>query len=155
MTQVQDLLDHHELCTIIAKAAQALDRRRFDDWLDLCTSDVTMVFPVDPANPFISAGKEAFRRQMEVLHQFAFTTHSVGATLSTIEGDRARTETPCIANHFMGRGSARTNLRMGVRYHDSFVRIQSAWRMSRRELAIDWSELVSSPEATIDGRPAD
>ena len=143
---LQYLLDFHELREIIAKAARALDGRRFEDWLDLCTDDVVLIVPMDPTHPSVSKGKAAFRQQLDILNQFEATTHFTGNSVADIEGDRANVETYCIAHHLKRESHGRTNLRMSVRYRDSFVRVGGAWRMSKRDLAIDWTELCPAPE---------
>jgi SnoaL-like domain len=145
MHDLQYLLDYQQLRDIIIKAAIALDSRRYDDWMDLCTSDVVLDIPI-PDHPIRCEGKAAFRKQLTVLDQFEATTHFTGNTLATIEGDAAEAETYCLAHHLMRNDQGRTNLRQSVRYHDSFVRQDGVWLMSRRHLVIDWSELTDAPE---------
>ena len=139
------LSDVHELREIIARAALALDTRQFDLWLDLCTDDIVLVFPLDPANPLVCEGREAFRKQLGVLDAYEATTHFTGNMVTDIVGDTARTETYCIAHHIQTTGGNRTDLRMSMRYRDSFLRIDGQWRMSRREMVIMWSDLIPSP----------
>jgi ketosteroid isomerase-like protein len=142
---VQYLLHYHAIRDVITRAALALDSRRFDDWLDRCTPDVVLVFPADPANPVLCEGKDALRRQLAVLHQYEATTHFTGNTVAEISHDRANTETYCIAHHLKAEGEQRTNLRMSVRYRDSFVHVDGRWLMSKRDIAIDWTEVSPSP----------
>lgn len=139
------LSDVHELRELVTKAAIALDTLKFDDWLDLCTDDVVLIFPLDPANPMVCEGKEAFRQQLGVLHAYDATTHFVGNMITNVSGDAANTETYCIAHHIQKQDGKRTDLRMSMRYRDSFVRQNGEWRMSRREMVIMWSDLIDSP----------
>lgn len=143
---LQYLLDCQELKDIVMKAALALDSRRFDDWMELCTDDVVLKIPIDPANPVLCEGKAAFRNQLGILHQYEATTHFTGNMLADVDGDRAKTETYCIAHHLTRTDSGRTNLRMSVRYRDSFVRQDGRWLMSERDIAVDWAELTDAPD---------
>lgn len=143
---LQYLLDCQELKDIIMRAALALDSRRFDDWMDLCTENVVLKIPMDPANPVLCEGKEAFRDQLGILHQYEATTHFTGNMLTEVDGNRARTETYCIAYHLTRGEGGRTNLRMSVRYRDSFVRQDGKWLMSERDIAVDWAELTDAPD---------
>ena len=144
---LQYLSDVHELREIITRAALALDTRQFDNWLDLCMPDVVLIFPLDPANPTICKGRDAFREQLGVLHAYEATTHFTGNMVTDIHGDEASTETYCIAHHLQKTDEGRTDLRMSVRYRDSFVRVDGAWRMSKREMVLVWSDLTPAPEA--------
>lgn len=139
---LQYLIDVHTLKEIITKAAIALDTRQFEDWLDLCTPDVTLIFPLDPENPLICEGKDSFRDQLGVLFAYEATTHFTGNMVTQIQGDRAETETYCIAHHIQTTDGHRQNLQMSLRYKDSFVRQDGAWLMSRREMVIMWAALT-------------
>lgn len=143
---LQYLLDYQELKDIVVKAALALDSRRFDDWMDLCTPDVVLLIPIDPENPVRCDGKAAFRDQLGILHQYEATTHFTGNMIADIKEDRAETETYCIAHHLTRGVEGRTNLRMSVRYRDSFRRVEGKWLMSKRDMAVDWVELTDAPD---------
>lgn len=143
---LQYLLDYQELRDIVSRAAMALDSRRFDDWLDLCTDDVVLIVPFDPENPIVCTGKDAFRDQLGILHQFVATTHFTGAMVADIDGDTALTQTYCLAHHLKETPTGRANFRQSVLYKDHFRRINGAWRMIKRDMVINWSEVCPSPD---------
>lgn len=143
---LQYLLDYQELKDIVVRAALALDSRKFDDWMDLCTPDVVLLIPIDPENPVHCEGKAAFRDQLGILHQYEATTHFTGNMIANIEGDRAEAETYCIAHHITRGAEGRTNLRMSVRYRDTFLRVEGQWLMCKRDIAVDWVEVTDAPD---------
>jgi hypothetical protein len=64
----------------------------------------------------------------------------VSNQLVIIEGDRARGETYCIADHLSAGEGGRTILTWAIRYQDRWRRDLGQWRFERRLLILDWTE---------------
>jgi hypothetical protein len=77
----------------------------------------------------------------EVLAYFDTTMHFLGQQLVEIDGDRAHSETYCVAYH---RRSSREDevghdLWMGLRYVDLLERRNAEWRIADRRCVFDWT----------------
>jgi hypothetical protein len=74
---------------------------------------------------------------------FASTLHAVHNQTVTITGDTAEGETYCIAYQLKHpKDGKHMRLDYGIKYQDSFRRVNGAWRFSRRYLQIDWTQLT-------------
>lgn len=83
---------------------------------------------------------------------YASTLHAVHNQSVTVTGDIAEGETYCIAYHLKHPKDGK-NMRFdyGLKYQDSFRRVNGAWRFSRRYLKIEWTQLS---EVQIPSAPA-
>jgi hypothetical protein len=77
----------------------------------------------------------------QALSYFDATMHFLGQQLIEVDGDRARSETYCVAYHRRATrdGELGHDLWMGLRYVDRFERREGAWRISDRRCAFDWT----------------
>ena len=62
------------------------------------------------------------------------------STLFDLTSDRAKGETFCMARHVTVDGEARQVMIAALRYTDSFVKQEGAWRFAERLLFVVWSE---------------
>jgi hypothetical protein len=67
--------------------------------------------------------------------------HVLGQQLVELSGDRAHSETYCVAYHRRGArdGEPGADLWMGLRYVDLFERRDGEWRIADRRCAFDWT----------------
>jgi hypothetical protein len=70
--------------------------------------------------------------------------HFNGQSTITLDGDRATGETYCIAHHLYTEGDERKLMLAFLRYGDTFVRVDGAWRFAERNLYVDWVESRTS-----------
>ena len=131
----RDILALRRTAEIYARGA---DRRCKDDWRAVLADDVVISGP-----GFAVDGLEANLGSIDFLTaSFIATRHLVHNQLAEIDGDRARGETLCTAEHrIAGKGgSADILLCWAIRYQDEWRREGASWRFTRRDLIVDWEE---------------
>jgi hypothetical protein len=140
--------DEWELKRLAETYAFAMDRR-----------DPEMLKPLFTDDAVIESIFRAQRGIAEILgipdlltKMYAATLHAVHNQRVVITGDTAEGETYCIAYH-MKHPKDGKNMRFdyGLKYQDSFRRVNGAWRFSRRYLKIEWTQLS---EVQIPAAPA-
>ena len=129
-----DILALQRTATIYARGA---DRRCKADWEAVLTEDVVVCGP-----GFSMTGREAVLQSIDMLGQmFKATRHLVHNQTAEINGDRAAGETYCTAEHRIAGEDGDMLLCWAIRYQDEWRREGGQWRISRRELVLDWEEL--------------
>ena len=82
--------------------------------------------------------REALAPVFADLNKYAATTHFVRqSTIFKLMGDRATGEAYCLAHHVTVDGGKRSLMLASLRYLDTFVKMDGAWR---RRLYVDWLE---------------
>jgi hypothetical protein len=102
---------------------------------ELFTEDAVLVGP-----RFEVSGREAIVRGLRTVERYRATFHAVLNQLFEIDGDQARGETYCLANHLLEKGGRAMKLDWAIRYQDHCRRSDGAWRFARRELLVDWEQ---------------
>jgi ketosteroid isomerase-like protein len=69
------------------------------------------------------------------LERYAATRHLITGQVIELDGDVARSEADCTAQHWLADGACRT---VGVRYRDELARGPEGWRITRREVDALW-----------------
>jgi hypothetical protein len=69
--------------------------------------------------------------------QYELTQHAVSNMLVQVDGDKAVAESYCNANHLLQGGAEELSYR--GRYLDRFERRDSRWKLSHRQVVMDWS----------------
>ena len=86
------------------------------------------------------SGRAEHAEGFGVLSQYAATMHFNGQSVITLDGDRATGETYTLAHHLLVAEEGRTLLVMFIRYEDTFIKRDGAWRFAERKLRIDWTD---------------
>jgi SnoaL-like domain len=73
--------------------------------------------------------------------KFVATQHRISNVTIEIEGDRALVETYVLAHHVVVHADGRTLITFNGRYIDTFEGRGGDWRIARRQLRIDWSDI--------------
>jgi len=133
------LADEWELRQLAYLYARAMDRG------DLATIDA--IFTTDAvieSSLRVQKGIEEIRGIPAMLQKmFASTMHAVHNQTVAITGDTAEGETYGVAYQLMKpKDGKQLRLDWGLRYQDSFVRQNGAWRFKRRQLIIEWTQTV-------------
>jgi 3-phenylpropionate/cinnamic acid dioxygenase small subunit len=68
--------------------------------------------------------------------RYAATRHLITGQVIELDGDVARSNAECTAQHWLPNGDCRT---VGVRYRDDLVRGPEGWRITRREVEELWT----------------
>ncbi len=129
-----------ELYALASKYARAMDTADEQILSSIVTDDLIVVGP-----GFRYEGIAEALALPDMLADFFFETrHVINQQLVEIEGDRARGETFCTANHVIkpdGAGSPNEIMTWEIRYQDQFACVDGKWRFNRRELIVDWIEM--------------
>lgn len=82
--------------------------------------------------------------------RFVATQHRISNIGIELDGDRALVESYVLAYHVAEAEEGRTLITFNGRYIDSFERRDGAWRIARRQLRMDWSDVspMGSPMPT-------
>ena len=139
-----ELLDRLAIQDLAASYARGVDRCDFDLLATLFTQDAQIrVHYGDPAQvppTHAMRGLDAILAGMRTIVRYRATTHFVGNQTVSIDGDRARAETYCLAHHLHEEEGRWLNFVMSIRYADRCVREGGRWLFAERVLALDWTE---------------
>ena len=113
--------------------AQCMDDRSFDLLDGIMTRDVVMAAPEFECN-----GLEAFREQVQILHDYSGTMHLIGNQSGAWQGDSYSGETYCVATHIYEKDDAERKWEVGIRYQDEIALTAGAFKYTRRYLNIVW-----------------
>ena len=90
-------------------------------------------------------GRGEISEAIKGLSRYDVTMHSVSNHYVVLNGDVATGETYCRATHIRpvdgGAPEARENYVMNIRYLDEYVRLPEGWRISKRELQVEFTEV--------------
>jgi hypothetical protein len=129
---------------LIEAYAHCADRRDAKGQMSLFTPDTHFVVFMNAKDPTPSQelhSREALAPVFADLNKYDATTHFVGqSTIFTLTSDRATGEAYCLAHHVMVDGGKRRLMLASLRYLDTFVKVDGAWRFSERLLYVDWLE---------------
>ncbi len=123
--------------------AHCADRRDAEGQKALFTPDTRFAVYMsgegtDPT--YVIDGREGLAPVFEDLRQYKKTMHFNGQQTVTIDGDRASGESYTIAHHLSGDDEGQQVMVAYLRYLDTFVKVEGAWRFAERRLILDWSE---------------
>jgi ketosteroid isomerase-like protein len=85
-------------------------------------------------------GREALTPVFDDLNRYQATMHFNGQSTVAVDGDRASGESYCIAHHLFTDDGERKLMVAWLRYGDTFVKVDGAWRFAERNLYVDWTE---------------
>ena len=90
-------------------------------------------------------GRAEISEAIKGLSRYDVTMHSVSNHYVVLNGDSASGETYCRATHVRpvegGAPDARENYVMNIRYLDDYVRLPEGWRIAKRELQVEFTEV--------------
>ena len=113
--------------------ARLMDDKLFDRLEEIMVPDVVVAAP-----EFECLGVEAFREQVQLLHNFSATMHLIGNQFGEWDGDTYQGETYCVATHIHEPEGVARKWEVGIRYQDTIVGTGSGYKYSRRYLNILW-----------------
>lgn len=139
--------DEHQLRDLANRYARMMDRRRFE-WLpQVFAEDGSLIGP-----GYEMKGHDQLRQGLKGLEQFSATLHAVLNTYFEIDGDTARGEVYCVANHIHEKEGVSFKLDMGIRYEDHYVRQSGDWVIQSRFFNMVW-ETDRPMTIGADGQP--
>jgi ketosteroid isomerase-like protein len=131
---IRDLVDAYAHCA---------DRRDAEGQKSLFTEDTHFVVFMDGqgSQPTqVLDGREALTPVFDDLNRYQATMHFNGQSTIALDGDGATGESYCIAHHLFTENGERKLMVAWLRYGDTFVKIDGAWRFAERNLYVDWTE---------------
>lgn len=130
--------DATELQRLANRYARAIDRNEPDVLREILTENILLVGPGFAVNGI----DEACAVPASLRERFVATRHVVHNQSVTFDDDTAQGETYCTASHaFHSESGEAQVLVWEIRYQDQFKLIDGQWRISRRELQLDWTEV--------------
>lgn len=170
MLDSQELIDREMIRDKLYRYCRAVDRLDATEIANIFWDNATYLggpFPDDmPAREFLALGMKATVEDI-----FAATTHSLSNIIIEIEGEVAHTESYATCYHLSypteaGRVAligSEHNARLGftdddvvefvlsLRYIDRFEKRAGEWRIARRSLVLNWSQVQKWPGITHGG----
>ena len=141
------LADRLAIRALVDAYARCADRRDAEGQKSLFTEDTHFVVYMEGEGTEPTQaldGREALTPVFENLNRYEATTHFNGQSTIALDGDRATGESYCLAHHLFTDGGERKLMVASLRYHDTFVRLEGAWRFAERKLFVDWTETRAS-----------
>ena len=138
--------DREQIVGLIGSYARLADERRFLDMAALFTVDgrLEMYRPRSSEPAEVAEGRAELERAFHALEQFATTTHFLGQSLVSIDGDHATAHTYGMSHHIAGETrETRRRITLADRYVDELVRVDGAWFFRERKKLTDWTESTS------------
>lgn len=146
MLSLQEISDRMEIQDLMVRYSHAVDSRQWHLLDDVFTPDAH----IDYSAMGGSAGDLAVTKQFlaDVMPNFPAFQHLVTNASITVEGDTATARTLC-HNPMLtpGQDGAQTLMLCGLWYLDTFVRVDGAWRISRRVEEKSYMFLVTGTSA--------
>lgn len=126
---LQELSDRIEIAHLLQSYTRALDERRWDDFDALFTADAHIDYSTFGGSTGGLADTKEFLAESMAL--FEKTQHLLGLPDITIDGDRARSVTPCHNPMRIGSGREAKVMVCSLWYHHELVRTPAGWRIAR------------------------
>ncbi len=128
---------------LIDAYAHCADRRLADEQKSLFTEDTHFVVYMegegsDPTQ--VIDGREGLTPVFQDLNRYQATQHFNGQSTIVLDGNRAASESYCIAHHLFTDAGERKLMLAHLRYGDTFVKQDGAWLFAERNLYVDWIE---------------
>lgn len=134
--------DRVAIKNIIDAYAHDADRWEAEKQAELFTPNGEIeVFQGEPGKNKPTAlikGRKDLIAGFETLKKYDVTMHFNGQSTVELYGDSAKGETYCLAHHLWVEKGQRMLMVMGIRYYDTFVRINGQWFFAKRQLIFDW-----------------
>jgi hypothetical protein len=138
----KEAADRLAIRELVEAYAHCADRRDAIGQMSLFTVDTHFVVYMDAKSPMPTQELHSRAELAPVfaeLNKYAATTHFVGqSSIFTLSDNRSTGETYCLAHHVTVDGEKRRLMVASLRYNDSFIKIDGAWRFSERLLYVNW-----------------
>ena len=139
----EEAADRLAIRELVDAYAHCADRRDAEGQKALFTEDTHFVVYMNGAGSEATEdlhGREQLTPVFAALNQYEVTMHFNGQSTVSLEGARASGETYCIAHHVFVADGVRTIMLAYLRYIDTFVKEDGAWRFGERNLYLEFSD---------------
>ena len=142
-----ELNDRLAIRAVVEEYARFADRIDNEGLAELFAPDgVLRIFERGNAEPVRQRiGRAEIAEAIKGLSRYDVTMHSVANHYVVLNGDVASGETYCRACHVRpvegGAPEDRENYVMNIRYLDDYVRLPEGWKIAKRELQVEFTEV--------------
>ena len=140
-TLTGEAADRLAIKELVDAYAHDADRREAEKQANLFTIDgVLENYDGEPGKYKPSSelrGRAALRAGFDFLKKFDVTMHFNSQSDIFLSGDSATGETYCLAHQIWKENGKRVLLIIGLRYYDTFVKIDGNWLFAERKLVYD------------------
>ncbi len=140
-SQIQQIADRQAIEQVLARYCRGIDRCDAEELAQVFAPDARIDYGDGPKPP-----AETIAGLMAGLGAMTLTHHNIGNLICEVDGDRARCETYCVALHILPGAEAKqgeqlpmTEMVVGGRYLDKFVKQGGEWRIAERLYIMDWN----------------
>ncbi|MEM8725412.1 MAG: nuclear transport factor 2 family protein [Pseudomonadota bacterium] len=140
----QTLADRIAIEDVLARYCRGIDRCDAEELEQVFTEDALIDYGDGP-----KPREETIAGLMEGLGAMRLTHHNIGNVICRIAGDRAKTETYCVALHILPSDASPDHegdieMVVGGRYLDTLIKVENAlgaheWRIAERLYIMDWN----------------
>jgi hypothetical protein len=140
---LNDMADRIAIKELIDAYSRNADRRHPESQANLFTPDgIIENYEGEPSATnkpdAILKGRKVLADAFATLKKYDITMHFNGQSDIQLQGDTATGETYCLAHQFWKQNNERILMIIGIRYYDTFVRINGSWFFAKRKLIFDW-----------------
>lgn len=151
MVSVEQLADIAALRRVVDEYALAVDGRDAEAFADLFVDDATLaIYEYGADEPALTYdGRERLLGVTNLLRTFSTTMHVMANHVCDVDGDDATGRVYALCHHLTeGDGGAQDTL-MLLHYRDRYRRIDGRWRIVRRDVLRQWTELHDAERAPL------
>ena len=138
-----ELVDRLALTDLVAQYAIAVDHRDEPALTVLFADDAELVQPAGLVrrgwNATLTGNVGIAAGVLEAVAHLHSTRHVVSQQIVDLSGDTARGQVYGEAHHVYATGGGHRDYVVAMRYQDEYRRADGAWRISRRELSVDFT----------------
>jgi len=134
--------DRISIGELINAYAHDADRRETRKQTDLFTDNATMeIYHQEPGTrkpDTVLRGRGELYTGFATLKKYDVTMHFIGQSTIHLFGDSATGEVYCLAHHIWEENGKRQLMVMGLRYYDTYIKLDNKWLFAKRILIFDW-----------------
>jgi hypothetical protein len=146
---LQEFRDRLAIGELIDAYGHDADRRQTKQQTDLFTENATMeVYHQEPGTQkpdTVLRGRDGLFAGFATLKKYDVTMHFIGQRTIHLYGDSATGEVYCLAHHIWAENGKRLLMIMGLRYYDTYLKLNNKWLFAKRILIFDWVDTRPSP----------
>ena len=138
--EIRELLDKQAIRELNLRYCRAVDRRDFALLHDLYHADAID----DHGGYFCGPAREFIAALPQIMAPNRVTSHNVTNMFIAVDGDYAEGEICTLAYHLLESADGATDVLIGGRYLDRYIRDAGVWKFLHRKIVMDWNQIQPS-----------
>ena len=134
---IEEVIDKQAIMELQVRYSMALDTGSYEELDHIFTVDVIADYEHAGQHEGIETIKEACRVALDPLTS---SQHQNGNHWSVVEGEYATAGCYFTVHQYLENEPGGEHFSMGGRYEDELIRTEDGWRITKRKLALLWSE---------------